>query len=180
MSAIRIHDKVFRPYITAADINSRVQQMAAQISADHTGKQPLFICVLNGAFLFAADLFRNITIPAEIAFVKLTSYEGMKSVGEVVAAPITQDVAGRHIIIIEDIVDTGRTLHFFKAQLQLLQPAGIQVATLLTKPDARIFDITLDYAAFEIADKFVVGYGLDYDGLGRNYPDIYQYSGEEA
>lgn len=174
MSEIVIHDKTFVPYISAGKINLRVSSLAATISADYAGKDPLFICILNGSFIFAADLFRQITIPAEISFVKLSSYSGTSSSGQVLTSiGLTQDINNRHIVIIEDIVDTGKTLSTFLPILHVHNPASVNVASFLTKPSALQHDIHTAYTAFEIDNKFVAGYGLDYNGHGRNLPDLY-------
>ncbi|RYY86966.1 MAG: hypoxanthine phosphoribosyltransferase [Chitinophagaceae bacterium] len=176
---IKLHDKTFDSYLSEATIQDRIRELAAQIDQDYQGKRaPLFIGILNGAFMFAADLFKHLTIDAEISFIKLASYSGTKSTGRVVTAiGLDQDLIGRDVIIIEDIVDTGKTLAEFLPQLQHNQPASLRIATLLHKPEATQFDLTLDYVGFAIPNKFVVGYGLDYDGLGRNLREIYQLSG---
>jgi len=173
-AAVHIHDKVFVPFISQGDIAARVQQLAAQLSADYAGKRPLLIGILNGSFIFAADLFRGLTIEAEISFIKLASYKGTSSTGHVVTAiGLEESLAGRDVIIVEDIIDTGKTLSSFLPTLHQLQPASVRIATFLTKPTALQYDIKADYCAFEIENKFVVGYGLDYDGLGRNLQALY-------
>lgn len=175
MDKITVHDKDFVPYISASEIDAKCAQMAAQISADYAGKKPLFIAVLNGSFLFAADLFRKLDIEAEISFIKLASYKGTTSTGKVITAiGLDERLKDRHVILLEDILDTGRTLFQFIPELLQQGPESLKIATLLTKPTARQFDVNPDYVGFEIPDKFVVGYGLDYDGLGRNIPSIYQ------
>ena len=172
---IRVHDKVFVPYISAKEIEEKITGMAAQISKDYEGKKPLFIAVLNGSFLFAADLFRKLTIEAEISFIKLASYKGTTSTGNVVTAiGLEESLFERHVILLEDIVDTGRTLHHFLPQLQHQGPTSIEIVALLTKPEALQYPIHPAYKGFDIPNKFVVGYGLDYDGLGRNIPEILQ------
>ncbi|MFA6058022.1 MAG: hypoxanthine phosphoribosyltransferase [Taibaiella sp.] len=175
MTAIQVHDKNFVPYLTAQTIADKVSQLALQISKDYEGKRPLFLAVLNGSFLFAADLFRNLTIEAEISFIKLASYKGTTSTGNVITAiGLEESLHERHIILLEDIIDTGKTLHGFIPQLEHQGPASIRIAALLTKPEALQYPVHADYIGFEIPNKFVVGYGLDYDGLGRNIPEIYQ------
>lgn len=175
MATITVKDKVFEPYLTAPEIASSVQRLAKDIAADYQGKKPLFIAILNGSFMFAADLFKSISIEAEICFIKLASYKGTKSSGQVITAiGLDTDIHDRHVIIIEDIVDTGRTLHEFLPQLQHQQPASLELAVLLHKPEATRFPIPIKYLGFSIPDKFVVGYGLDYDGLGRNLGEIYR------
>jgi hypoxanthine phosphoribosyltransferase len=179
MESIRVHDKTFVPFLKADQIKERVTALALQISHDYKDKRPLLLAVLNGSFMFAADLFRLLTIEAEISFIKIASYQGMRSTGKVVTAiGMEQDLGGRDIILIEDIVDTGKTLHHFIPTLQQQHPASIAVATFLHKPDATVFPLTLDYVGFSIPNRFVVGYGLDYDGLGRNHYQVYQLAPE--
>jgi len=174
MSSLRIHDKLFKPYLSKTEINEKVSLIAHRINEDYRGKKPLFIAVLNGAFMFASDLFKEISIESEISFIKLASYKGTKSSGQVVTAiGLDIDLFGRHVLIVEDIVDTGKTLHVFLPQLQRQQPASLKIAALLDKPDARAYSITVDYLGFSIPNKFVVGYGLDYNGLGRNMGEIF-------
>ncbi|MFM7646083.1 MAG: hypoxanthine phosphoribosyltransferase [Sphingomonadales bacterium] len=180
MDSIRVHDKTFVPFLTAHQIKERVSELATQISEDYKDKRPLLLAVLNGSFMFAADLFRLLTIEAEISFIKIASYQGMRSTGTVVTAiGMEQDISGRAIILIEDIVDTGKTLHHFIPTLQQQHPSSIAVATFLHKPDATVFPLTLDYVGFSIPNRFVVGYGLDYDGLGRNHYQVYQLAPEQ-
>ncbi len=175
METVRVKDKEFGPYLTEAMIAAKVAELGAQLNRDYAGKKPLFIAILNGAFMFAADLFKQITIDAEISFIKLASYKGMKSSGNVITAiGLEQDLYGRDVIIVEDIVDTGKTLHHFLPQLQHQHPASLKIAALLHKPEATQFPLQIDYVGFSIPNKFVVGYGLDYDGLGRNLKEIYQ------
>ena len=175
MSYIKVHDKEFTPYLSSSDIEKQVQRVADEINRDYAEKKPLFIAILNGSFVFAADLFKHITIEAEICFIKLASYKGVKSTGKVITAiGLDVDLYGRDIIIVEDIVDTGKTLSQFLPQLEHHHPASLKVASLLHKPSATLHSIKIDYLGFTIPDKFVVGYGLDYDGLGRNIKEIYQ------
>jgi hypoxanthine phosphoribosyltransferase len=170
--AITVHDKKFQPYIEAAAISARIKALAKAINADYAGKQPFFIAILNGAFMFASDLFKEINIDAEICFIKLASYKGTKSTGNVITAiGLDESVNGRHVIIIED---TGYTLSQFLSQLYEQHPASLKIAALLTKPDALINPLTVDYIGFSVPNKFLLGFGLDYDGLGRNLPEIYQ------
>lgn len=172
---IQIQDQLFTPFISSLQIAERVKELAITISQDYAGKKPLFIAILNGAFIFAADLFRNLSIEAEISFIKLASYQGTVSSGSVVTAIGLEDaVSGRHIILIEDIIDTGKTLHEFLPLLQRQQPDSIKIVTLLHKPAALQHPVQADYSGFEIPNKFVVGYGMDYNGLGRNHPEILQ------
>jgi hypoxanthine phosphoribosyltransferase len=177
MSLIKVHDKTFEPYLAATEIESAIQRLADQINTDFNGKKPLFIAILNGSFMFASDLFKRLTIDAEICFIKLASYKGTKSSGHVITAiGLDIDLIHRHVIIIEDIVDTGKTLDQFLPQLHYQQPASLTICALLHKPEATVFPIKIDYLGFTIPNKFVVGYGLDYDGLGRNIPEIYKLS----
>ena len=175
MSIIRVHDKQFEPYLTANDITARIKALAQQLDKDYGGKKPLFIAILNGSFIFAADLFKALTMEAEICFIKLASYKGTKSSGQVITAiGLDTDLFGRDVVIVEDIVDTGKTLSEFLPQLYHQQPASMKIVALLHKPEATVFPIPIDYLGFSIPNKFVVGYGLDYDGLGRNIPEIYK------
>ncbi|KIC90473.1 hypoxanthine phosphoribosyltransferase [Flavihumibacter sp. ZG627] len=175
MTDIRVNDKTFEPYLTVEEINGQVQRLAAEINRDYKGKRPLFIPILNGSFMFASDLFKAISIDAEICFIKLASYKGTKSTGQVVTAiGLDIDIHNRHVIIVEDIVDTGKTLSEFLPQLNHQQPASLELAVLLHKPDATEYPTHIKYLGFSIPNKFVLGYGLDYDGLGRNIPEIYQ------
>ncbi|WPQ62866.1 hypoxanthine phosphoribosyltransferase [Chitinophaga sancti] len=175
MSVIQVHDKQFTPYINADKLQARIQELAAAISNDLKGEKPLFIAILNGSFMFAADIFKYLTIEAEISFIKLASYKGMKSTGNVVQAiGLDEDLFGRTVVILEDIVDTGKTLSQFLPQLEHQQPKRLLVTSLLTKPEAMKYPIRIDYLGFSVPNKFLLGYGLDYDGLGRNLPEIYQ------
>jgi hypoxanthine phosphoribosyltransferase len=175
MSAINVHDKAFEIFLPEAEIQRRIAELAADINRDYEGKRPLFIAILNGSFMFASDLFKHLTIDAEICFIKLVSYKGMKSSGHITTAiGLDQDLFGRDVIIIEDIVDTGKTLGYFLPKLEHQQPASLKIAALLHKPDATVHPLTIDYIGFSIPNKFVVGYGLDYDGCGRNLKQIYQ------
>lgn len=172
---IQVLDKKFQPYLKAKDIHEQIGKLAAQINTDYEGKRPLFIAILNGSFMFAADLFKELTIDAEICFIKLASYKGTKSTGNVVTSiGLDEPLKGRHIVIVEDIVDTGKTLHEFLPQLLNQQPASLKIAALLHKPDALAYPLVIDYLGFSVPDKFLLGYGLDYDGLGRNLREIYQ------
>lgn len=175
MPAIKLHDKTFDTYLSEQEIQEKVKIIAGQINRDYKDKRPLFIAILNGSFMFAADLFKQLTIDAEICFIKLASYRGMKSSGNVITAiGLDQDLFGREVIIVEDIVDTGKTLNEFLPKLDHQQPKTLKIAALLHKPEATQFELRIDYLGFSIPNKFVVGYGLDYDGLGRNLKEIYQ------
>jgi hypoxanthine phosphoribosyltransferase len=175
MPIIKVHDKQFQPYISTKELQLRIQELAAQISKDLEGEKPLFIAILNGSFMFAADIFKHLTIEAEISFIKLVSYKGTKSTGNVVTSiGLDEDLYGRTVVILEDIVDTGKTLYRFLPQLEHQQPKKLLIAALLTKPEALAHPIKIDYLGFSVPNKFLLGYGLDYDGLGRNLPEIYQ------
>jgi hypoxanthine phosphoribosyltransferase len=172
---IQVKDKSFKPYLSAEEISTQIKKIAAQINIDYAGKQPIFIAILNGAFMFAADLFKDITIDAEISFIKLASYVGTKSTGNVITSiGLDESLKGRHIIIVEDIVDTGTTLFKFLPQLHDQHPASLKLAVLLNKPESLQYPVAIDYIGFSVPDKFLLGFGLDYDGLGRNLPAIYQ------
>lgn len=173
-SHISIHNKAFKPYLSAAQLDEAVSGLAARISADYAGREPLFVVVLTGAFMFASDLLKHISGPCEIVFIRVASYEGTGSTGVVQEIlGLREDVQGRHLIIVEDIVDTGTTMHHLLPTLQANQPASVEIATLFFKPESLRHELSLRYVALEIPNDFVVGYGLDYDGLGRNLPDVY-------
>ncbi len=175
MSVIKVHDKSFETYLSEEIILKRVKEMAADITKDYAGRRPLFIAILNGSFMFASDLFKHLNIEAELCFIKLASYKGLKSSGNVVTSiGLEDDLFGKEVIIVEDIVDTGKTLHNFLPKLMHQQPKSMKIATLLHKSEATEYPLQLDYVGFDIPNKFVVGYGLDYDGLGRNLKEIYQ------
>lgn len=172
---IQVLDKKFKPYIKAEQIQQQVAELARKINSDYADKCPLFIAILNGSFMFASDLFKELTIKAEICFIKLASYKGTKSTGNVITSiGLDESLKDRHVIIVEDIVDTGKTLYEFLPQLTNQQPASLKIAALLHKPEALVFPLTIDYLGFNVPNKFLLGYGLDYDGLGRNLKEIYQ------
>jgi hypoxanthine phosphoribosyltransferase len=171
---IQLHDLTFSTSISAEQIAERIEQLGVDLNLDYEGKNPIFIAVLNGAFVFTADLVREFKGNCELSFVKLASYAGTESSGDIATRiGLETEVRGRHIIVTEDIVDTGNTMNHFLQELRELSPASIQIASLLVKPDALQHDLDIKYIGFEIPTDFVVGYGLDYDGLGRNFPDIY-------
>ncbi|HQS23848.1 hypoxanthine phosphoribosyltransferase [Sediminibacterium sp.] len=175
MSNITLFNKTFEPYLPESLIQEKIKELGEIISKEYEGKRPLFIGVLNGSFMFAADLFKQISIEAEICFIKLASYKGTKSTGNVITAiGLDTDIRDRHLILLEDIIDTGKTMNEFIPQLYHQQPASIKMAVLLHKPDATIYPVQIDYCCFSIPDRFVLGYGLDYDGFGRNLKEIYQ------
>jgi len=174
MSRVTIKDKTFETSIPEAQILERVKAVAERINHDYEGKTPLLLAVLNGAFMFAADLMRELTIPCEISFVKLASYQGTTSTGKIKEViGINEDLAGRHVIIVEDIVDTGLTMKQMVEQLGTRNPASISICTLLLKPEKVQENLNIKYAAIQIPNDFIVGHGLDYDQLGRNLRDIY-------
>lgn len=175
MPVVRVHDKSFETYLSAETIQARISELGNDINRDYAGKRPFFVAILNGSFMFASDLFKQLNIDAELCFIKLASYKGMKSSGNVVTSiGLDDDLFDKDVIIVEDIVDTGKTLHNFLPRLLHQQPRSLRIATLLHKSEATQYHLDLHYIGFEIPDKFVVGYGLDYDGLGRNFKEIYQ------
>lgn len=174
MQEVTLHDKTFSLLIEDAKIQHRVQQIALQIDADYNGKSPLFLGVLNGCFLFAADLFKSLKINCEITFVRIASYDGLSSTGQVKnLVGLSMNITNRDIIIIEDIIDTGYTMQYLLNELQNQNPKSIKIATMIFKPEALVCDIKPNYIGFQLPPDFIVGYGLDYNGLGRNLKDIY-------
>lgn len=175
MDRITINGKTFEPFIREAAILEKVKAVADRLNADLAGKNPLFLAVLNGSFIFAADLMRMITIPCEISFVKLASYQGTTTTGKVrEVIGINEDLAGRTVVIVEDIVDTGLTMKQMIETLGTRNPASIHICTLLVKPDKLQVPLDIDYAVMEIPNDFILGYGLDYDQQGRTLRDIYK------
>ena len=174
MSRITINDKTFEPSISEAEIKQRVKDLAQKISRDMEGKNPLFLAVLNGAFIFAADLMREMTIPCEISFVKLASYQGTTSTGKIKEViGINENLSGRTIIILEDIVESGLTMKRMIESLGTRNPESVHICTLFFKPERLEVDLSIDYVAFRIPDDFILGYGLDYDQRGRWLKDVY-------
>ncbi len=172
---MQIHDQNFEIYISEEKINKRVSEIAKQVNEDYINKKPLFLSILNGAFIFTADLFREITIPAEVSFIKLKSYRKMESSGKIKELlGLEHNIFNRNIIIIEDVVDSGKTLNHVLEEFKDLGAKSIEILTLLYKPEAVKKTVPLKYIGFEIPDKFVVGYGLDYDEYGRNLKGIYK------
>ncbi len=172
---IKIGTKVFERYLRREAIKTRVHELGRELEVDYHEKNPLFIIVLNGAFVFAADLLRSCGFPLELEFVKLSSYASMQSTGEVKRLlGLTTNIEGRHVIIVEDIVDTGLTIGAISDDLRDQDPASVQVVTLLLKPDCLTCNFESPYVGFEIPPAFVVGYGLDIDNQARYFPDIYQ------
>lgn len=174
MDIIQIKDKRFKTFIPEEKILKEVERVAAEINRDLEGKNPLFVSVLNGSFMFTADLMKCLAIPCEISFVKLASYAGTSSTGKVKElVGLNEDIAGRTVVIVEDIIDTGLTMELLIKQLRASNPKEIRIATLLVKPDKLKVNLDINYVAMNIPNDFIVGYGLDYDGYGRNYRDIY-------
>jgi hypoxanthine phosphoribosyltransferase len=172
---IRVIDKDFEVFITSDEIDQAVEGVAQKINAQYKGKKPLFIVILNGAFMFASDLFKKLEIECEVSFVKLSSYQGTHTTGKVKSLiGLNESIAGRHIIIVEDIIDTGITMENLLGQLDAMHPADIGIATLLFKPQAFQKDFKIDFIGLDIPNDFILGYGLDYDGFARNLPDIYK------
>ncbi|ELR70956.1 Hypoxanthine-guanine phosphoribosyltransferase [Fulvivirga imtechensis AK7] len=170
-----VKDKEFQKYISSEEIHQKIKILAEQINNDYKDKKPLFIAILNGSFMFAADLFKEVKIPCEISFVKVASYEEMESTGNVKQLiGLNENIFNKDVIIIEDIIDTGRTIAKILEEFRSLGASSVEVVTLLQKPEANRSGEKLKYIGFDIPEKFVVGYGLDYDGLGRNLKDIYQ------
>ncbi len=172
---VRAHDLAFQPFITAEAIAGRVAELGAVLSQKYKGKTPLMIAILNGSFIFAADLMRACTMDCEISFVKLSSYQGLGTTGKIVdIIGLNENVQGRDIIVVEDIIDTGNTMTHFLKTMTTLEPASVTVVTLLLKSEVFGDQFPIDHVGFDIPNKFVIGYGLDYNGLGRHFPDIYQ------
>lgn len=174
MPTMLIKDKEFELFISAAQITHQLDALAATINTDFKDTQPLFICVLNGAFMFASDLIKKVDFFPEISFVKISSYQGLQTSGTIKnLIGLNEDISGRDIILIEDIIDSGLTMQYLLTELNSRHPKSVSIATLLFKPDAFKGEYEVDYIGFEIPNDFVVGYGMDYDGFGRNLPDIY-------
>ena len=174
METIKIHDKWFRTSYTETEIHTHIKEVADRINNQLKGKNPLFLAVLNGSFMFAADLMKMINIPCEISFVKLASYEGTMSTGKIKEVfGINEDISGRTIIIVEDIVESGLTMKRMIDTLGTRNPESVHICTLLLKPERLQVNLNIEYAAMKIPNDFIVGYGLDYDRQGRNLRDIY-------
>ncbi len=181
MKRIKIHDKVFEPFLSQARIQSAVKDVASKLHHQYIGKQPIFIGVLNGSFFYIADLVKHIDFDCEVSFVKVASYQGTKSTGNVrQLIGLDQSVKDRHVIVVEDIVDTGNTIEAVTDQLRGMGAKTIAVTTLLFKPEVYEKELKIDFPAIEITPEFVVGYGLDYDGLGRNLNEIFVLSKEQS
>lgn len=171
---VYVHGKSFVPYLDQNTIATRLQELATNIDRDYDGKNPLFLAVLNGAFMFASDLLKNIQIDCEISFVKLASYSGMQSSGQVTSLiGLSESLKDRHVVVLEDIIDTGNTMVKLLPAIEALSPASVRVCSFLLKREALLHAIEPDYVAFEVPELFFLGYGLDYDGHGRNLPALY-------
>lgn len=175
METIQVKDKKFVVSLPEREILRQVKRVASEINRDFEGRSPLFLAVLNGSFVFAADLMREITLPANISFIKLASYEGTSSTGKIVETIGVKpsDIEGRDVIIVEDIIDSGLTMAFLTEKLRSMQPNSLSVCSLLVKPGRLKVELDIRYRCFDIPDDFILGYGLDYDGYGRNTRDIY-------
>lgn len=174
MESVQVKDKKFRKFLDERQIQKRVAETAIQISKDLAGKNPIFLSVLNGSFMFAADLIRGMDIPCEISFVRMSSYVGTKSTGRVKELiGLTEDIEGRTVVVVEDIIDSGLTMKELLSILHGKHPAEVRIASLLVKPENLKVDLHIDYRCFDIPNDFIVGYGLDYDGEGRNLRHIY-------
>ena len=174
MSRIKIHDKEFEKTISSEEVAVAVKEVAERINKDYAGKRPLLLGVLNGSFMFASDLMKNLQIECEISFVKLSSYQGTDSTGVIrEVLGLTESITGRDVIVVEDIVDTGYTMQNMLETLGAKGPASVAIASLFVKPARLKVPVEVKYPVFTIPDRFIVGYGLDYDGLGRNLPDVY-------
>ena len=174
MNTVKIKDKTFQTSITEEEIRQRVKVLGQRLSKDLEGKNPLFLSVLNGAFMFTADLLREMTIPCEVSFVKLASYEGAVSTGKVKELiGLNVDISGRTVVIVEDIVESGKTMSRMIETLGTRNPASIHICSLFVKPEKLEVDLNIEYSAFEIPNAFIVGYGLDYDQQGRQLKEVY-------
>lgn len=174
MDKVTVKDKNFKVFISEEDIRKRVKEVAAEISRDMSGKRPLLVAVLNGSFVFAADLMRELDFPCEISFVRMASYAGTSSTGKVrELIGLSESIEGRSVVVVEDIVDSGLTMKEMLALLAKQRPAEVNIASLLVKPGNLKVDLDIRYRCFDIPNDFIVGYGLDYDGEGRNLRDIY-------
>jgi hypoxanthine phosphoribosyltransferase len=175
MAIVRVKDKDFAPFISEEKISEAVARLASGINQDYRGKEPLFLCILNGSFIFAADLIRRIDLPCQVSFVRYSSYAGTESTHYIKnLIGLNEDLAGRDIVIVEDIIDTGLTIAHLLEELKNKMAASVRIAAFCMKPGAFKEDYSIDYLGISIPDDFVVGYGLDYDGYGRNLPAIYR------
>lgn len=174
METLQVKDKKFSVSIPESEILKQVKRVADEINRDFEGKEPLFLAILNGSFMFAADLMKDISLSAEIQFIKLASYEGTSSTGSITEMiGLNSDISGRDVVIVEDIIDSGLTMKHLVETLSARNPRSISICSLLVKPGNLKVDLTIPYKCFEIPNDFILGYGLDYDGFGRNTRDIY-------
>ncbi len=172
---VHVDDLTFVRYIRASEINQKIDEIADAIREDYHDKYPMLLVVMNGAFIYAADLIRKLDFPCELNFIRIKSYHGTESTGKVdIYMPPNIEFKDRHIIILEDIIDTGTTMTAFLPKLESCQPASVAISSILVKPEAHLHELEVKYPGFTIPNKFVVGYGLDYNGKGRNLSDIYQ------
>jgi len=174
MQRVNCHDKQFELFISNEQIQERLKDLCQEINETYKGKKPIFVGILNGVFRLAGDVFNYIDIDCEVTFVKLKSYVGTKSGELTTLMGIDVDLEGRDVILMEDIVDTGKTMYNFIPQLKQAKPASINILTLLSKPDAIQYEVPLKYVGFAVPNNFLIGYGLDYNELGRHYNDIYK------
>jgi hypoxanthine phosphoribosyltransferase len=175
LESIKIKDREFTPYLTHSDILERIRELAISLNQDYENKNPLFVAVLNGSFMFASDLMKRVDVKSELTFIKVNSYEGTQSSGvfnQLIG--LGQSVTDRHVVIIEDIVDTGNTVNYLLKEISKMDPASVDIVTLFSKPTCHLSKMYLKYTGFDIPNKFIIGYGLDYDGFGRNYQDVYE------
>ena len=172
---LQIHDKKFEIFIGKEEIQAEVKSLANQINSDYSGKEVVFVAILNGAFMFAADLMKSVDLPCEISFIKVSSYHGTHTTGRVdEVIGLNTNISGKHVVLIEDIVDTGITMDKVYTLLNVEKPASIEIVSLLYKPEAFKGKHVPKYVGFSIPNKFVLGYGLDYNEHGRNTEDLYQ------
>jgi hypoxanthine phosphoribosyltransferase len=177
MNIIKLNNKNFEIYLSQSQIQSKINEIGLKIREDFKGEEVILLGVLNGSFVFLADLARKIDLPIQCEFLRISSYQGTSTTEKVkTVMGLTAAITDRNVIVVEDIVDTGISMNFLLSELSIKNPKRLAVATLLFKKEAFRFNYPLDYVGFEIPNKFVVGYGLDYDGFGRNLPDIYQLS----
>jgi len=174
-SSVQVRDLSFVPFTGHSAILARIKELGAEINQKYDGLTPVFVPVLNGAFMFASDLLKEVNVPSEVSFVKVSSYFGATSSGDVKEIlGLQSDIKGRHVIVVEDIIDTGLTMSKLLETFRSHEPASIAVAALFVKPESLKVEVQIDYIGFNIENKFIVGYGLDYKSQGRNYPDVYQ------
>ncbi|WP_329902918.1 phosphoribosyltransferase [Porphyromonas pogonae] len=175
MEQVKVKDYTFELYLKHEVIQQAINEMAVKIKADFKGKDPLFVCIMNGSFMFAAELMLAIDESYEVAFARYSSYEGTSSTMQLKEImPVTQSLEGRTVVVLEDLIDTGYTMQCVKDRFLNLGAKEVYIAAMLIKPEALLCDVKTDYIALEIENKFIVGHGLDYDGFGRMYKDIYQ------